>query len=156
MNENDFDAVYRRYIDELFRYVVKQVGRRDVAEEITSESFLALYRSFDRVDPNQLRPWLFAVARNRVIDYWRHQAIENKFASEYRPSVAPAPELSLEHLLRGIRRLKPVHRLCLILRYVDGLDRSEIARETGLSETQVKGHLQYGRQLLKREWAAAK
>src|SRR5512145_3233587 len=117
MNENDFDAVYRRYIDELFRYVVKQVGRRDVAEEITSESFLALYRSFDRVDLNQLRPWLFAVARNRVIDYWRHQAIENKFASEHRPSVAPAPELSLEHLLRGIRRLKPVHRLCLILRY---------------------------------------
>lgn len=156
MNESDFDAVYRQYIDELFRYVVKHVGRRDVGEEITSESFLALYRSFDRMDRDQLRPWLFAVARNRVIDYWRHQAIENRFASEYRPAVVPAPELSLEQLLLGIRRLKPVHRLCLILRYVDGLDRSEIARETGLSEIQVKGHLQYGRQLLKREWAAVK
>ncbi len=45
--------------------------------------------------------------------------------------------------------LKPVHRTCLMLRYVYGMTRAEIADKTGLSETQVKGHLQYGLKLLR-------
>ena len=54
------------------------------------------------------------------------------------------------------KALKPVHRVCLILRYVHGMERGEIARETGLSETQVKGHLQYGRRLLRQQLGASR
>ena len=46
--------------------------------------------------------------------------------------------------------LSDVHRTCLILRYVDGMTREEIARVTGLREAQVKGNLRYGLQLLRR------
>jgi RNA polymerase sigma-70 factor (ECF subfamily) len=53
--------------------------------------------------------------------------------------------------LRESKSLKPVHRACLILRYVHGMNRDEIARRLGLTETQVKGHLQYARTLLRRE-----
>jgi RNA polymerase sigma-70 factor (ECF subfamily) len=48
--------------------------------------------------------------------------------------------------------LKPVHRMCVMLRYVHGMSRAEIATETGLSETQVKGHLQYALGLLRRAY----
>jgi RNA polymerase sigma-70 factor (ECF subfamily) len=50
-----------------------------------------------------------------------------------------------------MKALKPVHRACLILRYVHGMDRSEIATRLGLRENQVKGHLQYALTLLRRE-----
>ena len=46
--------------------------------------------------------------------------------------------------------LKSVHRLCVMLRYVYGMTRAEIAAETGLTDMQVKGHLQYALSLLRK------
>jgi RNA polymerase sigma-70 factor (ECF subfamily) len=42
--------------------------------------------------------------------------------------------------------------MCLILRYVHDLSRTEIAEQTGLSETQIKGHLQYALKLLRQSF----
>jgi len=153
-----FDEIYHRHVDALFRFAVRQVGRRDIAEEITSEAFLALHRSQDRIDETQLPAWLYTVVRNRAIDYWRRQAAEQRALLEYersRPKMTEQGSL-LEHSLSQNKALKPVHRACLILRYVYGMERGEIAQETGLSEVQVKGHLQYGRSLLRRQFAGAR
>lgn len=69
------------------------------------------------------------------------------------PAMAQEPSIpSLEKLLAGASVLKPVHRLCLTLRYILGMSLSEIAAQTGLYETQVKGHLQYGRRLLREQY----
>jgi RNA polymerase sigma-70 factor (ECF subfamily) len=51
--------------------------------------------------------------------------------------------------------LKQVHRVCLLLRYVHGMTRAEIAAQTGLTEMQVKGHLQYGLTLLRKAYGVA-
>jgi RNA polymerase sigma-70 factor (ECF subfamily) len=66
-------------------------------------------------------------------------------------AVAPMrePQMSLNDLFRKCSSLTPLHRVCVTLRYVHGLTRSEIAAKLGLSETQVKGHLQYALQLLR-------
>ena len=153
-----FDALYDQYADALFRFAVRQVGRREIAEEITSEAFLALHRGQDSVDETQLPAWLYTVVRNRAIDYWRRQAAERRALLEYeheRPTITQPGSL-LEYSLLNNKALKPVHRVCLILRYVHGMERGEIARETGLSETQVKGHLQYGRRLLRQQLGASR
>jgi DNA-directed RNA polymerase specialized sigma24 family protein len=47
----DFDDIYRQHLPAVFRYAVRCVGRREVAEEITSEAFVALFRGFDEIDP---------------------------------------------------------------------------------------------------------
>jgi len=152
-----FDELYSRHVDALFRFAVRQVGRRDIAEEITSEAFLALHRHQERIDETQLPAWLYTVVRNRAVDYWRRQAAEQRALLEYgraRPT-RTEPSSRLEHSLSQNKALKPVHRVCLILRYVYGMERGEIARETGLSEVQVKGHLQYSRRLLRRQLEGA-
>jgi RNA polymerase sigma-70 factor (ECF subfamily) len=105
----------------------------------------------DRLDLDQLPGWLFTVARNRAMDYWRHHALEERYSASQAPAAPVAPEPPFRSWLFENKALKPVHRLCLVLRYVHGLDREEIAQQTGLSETQVKGHLQYARQILRRE-----
>ena len=45
-----------------------------------------------------------------------------------------------------------MHRSCLILRYVEGLTRAEIAQTTGLTENQVKGYLQYALTLVRKTY----
>jgi RNA polymerase sigma-70 factor, ECF subfamily len=146
----DFDELYAKYAAAVFRYSLKCVGRRDIAEDITSDVFLTLHRHMDGIDVGQLPGWLFAVAKNRAVDYWRRAQVERRYL-ESLPSAETTWEPSLEMWLRETKALKPVHRACLILRYVHGMDRAEISRRLGLRESQVKGHLQYALTILRRE-----
>ena len=147
----EFDSIYAKYAAAVFRYSLKCVGQRDVAEDITSEVFLALYRHLREIDIGRLPGWLFAVAKNRALDHWRRSDVEQRYLQAL-PSEEPTWEPSLESWLRDERALKPVHRACLILRYVHGMSRAEIAHELGLNDNQVKGHLQYALTLLRREF----
>jgi RNA polymerase sigma-70 factor, ECF subfamily len=143
-----FEDLYRRHVQAVFRFAYRVTGDRETAEDITSEAFLALYRNLDSIDESLLPGWLLTVARNRARDLWRRRVVEQRSIEQLAtPSVVqPA---SLEAWMLECADLKPVHRTCLMLRYVYGMTRAEIADKTGLSETQVKGHLQYGLKLLR-------
>lgn len=146
----EFDEIYAKHAAAVFRYALKCVGRRDIAEDITSEVFLTLHRNLSGVDVSQLPGWLFAVAKNKAVDHWRRSQVEQRYL-ETLPAPQTTWEPSLEGWLHETKALKPVHRACLILRYVHGMDRAEIAHRLGLSDNQVKGHLQYALTILRRE-----
>jgi len=149
----DFDSLYRQHTGAVFRFAVRCVGRRDLAEELTSDAFMALHQNLDSIDVAQLPSWLFTVVRNRATDHWRKQAREQEYlANQGVPSVpARVDQDTVEAWVSRNPALKPVHRLCIILRYVHGMTREEIGRQAGLTENQVKGHLQYALTLLRRE-----
>lgn len=75
----EFDDAYAKHADAVFRYALRLVGRRDVAEDITSEAFLALFRNSSGLDFSQLPGWLFAVARNKALDYWRRTKVADRY-----------------------------------------------------------------------------
>jgi RNA polymerase sigma-70 factor, ECF subfamily len=148
----DFDALYRLHVGSVFRFAVRCVGRRDIAEELTSDAFLALHQNLASIDTTQLPSWLFTVVRNRATDHWRRQAREQDIlATTTYAAPAQADQETVEMWVARNPSLKPVHRLCIILRYVYGMKRDEIAQQAGLTENQVKGHLQYALTLLRRE-----
>lgn len=144
------DDLYAKHAADVFRFTLKCVGRRDVAEDITSDVFLMLHRNLEDIDTGRLPGWLFVVAKNRAMDYWRRVEVEQRYVDAL-PPAETTWQPSLEFLLTRVRALKPVHRACLILRYVHGMTRAEIAEHLALSETQVKGHLQYTLTILRRE-----
>ena len=148
----DFDSLYRLHVAAVFRFAVRCVGRGDVAEELTSDAFLALHQNFASIDPDQLPSWLFTVVRNRATDHWRKQSREQDFlATTTYSTPAKADQETVEMWVARNPGLKPVHRLCIIFRYVYGMTREEIGQQTGLTDNQVKGHLQYTLVLLRRE-----
>jgi RNA polymerase sigma-70 factor, ECF subfamily len=149
-----FDDVYRRHLPAVLRAASRAVGRRDVAEEITADAFLELYRRFDRIDVDLLPGWVLTVMRNRAVDYWRRQNVERRYlAGAVEPVVEAHDPRPVPNGLFSHPALKPIHRICLLLRYQHGLSREEIGRRLGLSATQVRGHLQYGLKLLRKNVA---
>ena len=85
--------------------------------------------------------------------------VEQRWAADTVEPEIPArsqshPEIPFDDLLTRCPALKPIHRVCLILRFVQGMNREEIAGQTGLTELQVKGHLQYGLKLLREALAS--
>ena len=149
-----FEEVYRQHVQVVFRVALRSVGRRDLADDLTSEAFLALWRNFEGIDQSQLPAWLIAVVRNRARDWWRRQQLEDRYiAQAIEQPVAHAPpmeEPSMEAWILECADLKPVHRTCVMLRYVHGMTRGEIASALSLSENQVKGNLQYALTLLRK------
>ena len=145
-----FEDLYRDHVQAVFRFAMSVAGRKDVAEDLTSEAFLAMYRNLDSIDESRLPGWLLTVVRNRARDLWRRQIVEYRYAAEAASSCAEQPPL--ERWILDDPRLKPIHRTCLMLRFVEGMTRAEIASRTGLSETQVKGLLQYALELLRKTY----
>jgi RNA polymerase sigma-70 factor (ECF subfamily) len=146
-----FEDLYRQHVAAVYKFALRCVSRKDLAEDLTSEAFLALFRNLDQIDASRLPAWLLTVVRNRARDHWRRQVVEGRYAE----SVAAAPAVEEPPLGRWLLEspdLKPAHRTCLMLRYVYGMTRGEIAGKTGLSEMQVKGYLQYGLEVLRRSY----
>jgi len=148
---DEFDAVYRAHVQSVFRFALRAVSNRALAEDLTAEAFLELYRRRDQIDASRLPAWLLTVVRNKARDHWRRQQVEQRYV-EREGGAEPVEAPALEQWVLESSDLKPVHRTCLMLRYVHGMSRAEIATTTGLSETQVKGHLQYALELLRKSF----
>ena len=88
-----FEELYRQHVQAVFRYAMRVTGRKDTAEDLTSEAFLALYRNLEGIDQAQLPAWLLTVVRNRARDLWRHQEVEQRYAEQFSepPHVDPGP-----------------------------------------------------------------
>lgn len=149
---NEFEQVYRDEVANVFRYAMSCVGRREIAEEITSDAFLALYRNFQGVEGEWRKAWLFRVARNLAVNHWRKSQPERSLEDAAQPAAEVTMPQAAESILEH-SGLKPSHRACLILRYVHGMDRDEIVQATGMSLNQVKSCLQYGLRLLRDKFA---
>jgi RNA polymerase sigma-70 factor (ECF subfamily) len=151
-----FEAAYKEHFQSVFRYALRHAGLRHWAEDITSDTFLALYRNRQNVEEAQLPAWLFTVARNRAIDYWRQRSKEEAFEGSVNETAThDSADLTAFNEMLGHPSLKPVHRVCLVMRFVHGMSREEIARETGMKESQVKGHLQYALKLLRKSMSGS-
>lgn len=147
----DFDDLYREFASQVYRVALRYVGRPEIAEEIMSETFLTLYEHSPDFEQLALPAWLFTVAKRRAVDYWRKQLHEESMDESSEKVAAPPAGGNVMDLLRACGSLNATHRACIILRYVHGMSRVEIAARTGLDANQVKGHLQYALKLLRDE-----
>jgi RNA polymerase sigma-70 factor (ECF subfamily) len=96
-------------------------------------------------DPEQIRPWLIAIAANearQVIRAQRRRPVIDISEAVVRDAGGdPADAIGLVDLQRALAHLKPDDRRLLALRFVAGFDSTEIARHTGLSASGVRSRL---------------
>src|SRR5947209_3585673 len=110
-------------------------------------------KSWARPDYNglPLPAWLFTVAKRRAVDYWRKQLHEQSLDESVPEQVAPVAARDVMGLIGSCGSVNATHRACVVLRYMHGMTRAEIAARTGLDINQVKGYLQYALKLLRDE-----
>lgn len=134
--EADLLALYDLGLPQVYGYLLRRCGDRDVAEELTSETFLAATDVALRVDPPRLDVgWLIGVARHKLADHWRRRAREqrNLRAVATDPTVEAATVDPWDARLDALRaraalaRVAPQHRAALTLRYVDDLPVPQVA-----------------------------
>ena len=145
-DEARFVAFYDAAVGDVFRYVHRATaGDRALAEDLTQETFMAAVRSFNGGQPDAFTmPWIIGVARHKLIDHYRRQSREQrKLVMVWNAGARDEPALDLHDLtvaesMQMLRDLPPMHRVILVLRYIDDLPVAEVAKLIGrsLSATQ--------------------
>jgi len=160
-----WEAIVRLYWRKVFNVAYKFVGRHDMAEDLTQDVFLKLYKSLDTFDRRaNFQTWLISVSRNLCIDHYRSVRKERETinrdvdASELMPvSTDLAADTRIERhdrvvlLRQALDRLAPTLRTAVMLRDIQELTYQEIADQLHLPEGTVKSRINRGRTELARQ-----
>ena len=77
--ENEFDDIYRRYGDDLYRFILKMTQDEQIALDILQETFLKAALHFDRFRGEcAVKTWLCSIARNEYCTWLKKNGNENK------------------------------------------------------------------------------
>ena len=144
-----FAQLYERCVDVVYRYVYHRVGSHQVAEDLTSETFLRAFRRLDsfRWTGRDIAAWFITIARNIVIDHvkssrYRLQVTTGDLldCDQQTPSTEDVvvERLRAARLLDALRRLRSEQQECLSLRFLQGLTLAETAEVMGRSAGAVK------------------
>ena len=153
-DERAFSILVRAYETPVFNYVLRLVGDRALAEDLTQEVFLRVFQGLPRFSlRSKFTTWLFQVTKNRVLDELR--ALERRpravVALEDAPPFevldAPAERIeAIDAVWRGINALNVDLKMALLLRDVVGLSYTEIADSLEITLATVKWRIYKARE----------
>ncbi|ANN20966.1 RNA polymerase subunit sigma-70 [Amycolatopsis orientalis] len=153
-----FGRLYDRYVDVVYRYVLFRLGDRDLAEDVTSETFLRALRRITSVSyqGRDVGAWFVTIARNIILDHvkssrFRLEVVTDEVAE---PSGAPIGNVGVQavagpeqqaisratraELLRCVAELGEDQRECIVLRFMQGLSVAETAAIMRRNEGAIK------------------
>jgi RNA polymerase sigma-70 factor (ECF subfamily) len=139
-----FGLLYDRYVQRLYHYCYHRTNSVHDAEDLTSQTFLAALEAFPQYQRDgHFAAWLFTIARNKVVDYYRRTPkapVDESMLPAFHSDLAGETENSQEEgvLLRAIRALAEDEQELIRLRYVADLSFVEIARALRKSEGATK------------------
>ena len=129
-----FDVLYRRFVRPVFALALRRLGDRGRAEDATQETFTSIWRSAAsyRAERGPGAPWLYAVARNAIVDRARAKSeapteVPDEASSEPGPSDEAERSWVGWRVHRAMQELPEHERPLLELAYWSGLSQSEIA-----------------------------
>jgi len=70
-DDNAFQTLYNYYFPEILGYIYKRVGSKEVTEDLVSVIFIKVFTNLNKYKSNSFRAWLYRIATNSLIDYYR-------------------------------------------------------------------------------------
>jgi len=130
-------AIYRAALPRVYGYLLPRCGSAALAEDLTSETFLAAVDASRRGDPTEVTTaWLVGVARHKLVDHWRRLAREQRGLAAAEASSTDVDDpwdefVDAEAAYAALAHLPVPQRAALTLRYLDGLPVADVAEHLG-------------------------
>ena len=162
-NVDAFAELYRRYVNNVFRYHMAHTGSVKDAEDLTSQTFLAALEGIRSYrGSGSFVAWLMGIAsKKRALFYRGHRREVPMDAALHITDPEPAPDqkafhhLQIESVSRALKQLSPDRAEAIILYFFGGLTNSEAGRVLGKSEAAIKMLISRGLQDLRERTSLA-
>jgi len=138
-----FEAIFRRYHQDLYRFCLSMVGDADDAQDALQNTMVKVMRALPGEKRQiQLRPWLYRIARNESIETLRkrrdHSELEPQKSTVAGPAETAETRARLGQLLADLERLPKRQRAVLTMRELSGLSYADIAAAVETSEAAAR------------------
>ncbi|HOX96752.1 MAG TPA: RNA polymerase sigma factor [bacterium] len=139
-----FSELYYRYLDKIYRFVFFKTMHKETAEDLTSQIFIKVYEKLNTFDLTQsFQPWIYQVARNTVIDFYRarheHANLDDCWGLPGADEKQQQEQRwDLGRVKEYLEKLSAEQREIVLLRLWEGLSYQEIADLLGKSEAACK------------------
>lgn len=122
--------------NKIYRYCYMKLGHRQTAEDLTQETFLRFFADRRYQDMGRELAYLYTIARNQCIDYYRKQ--KPLALPEELPGGSEEDELLTSFALQeAVKKLSPEDQELIFLKYVNELSAAEIGKILGWSRFAV-------------------
>jgi len=156
----EFSKIYDNCINKIYRFIFLKVNSEAITQDLCSETFLRGWEAFkgnQKIENPQA--FLYRIARNLVIDYYREKGRTQVVSTEYTPIIDPNPGLEervalnsdLEQIKGALVNLKEDYQNVIIWRYLDDLSIPEVAKLMEKSEQTTRVTLHRALKALKNE-----
>lgn len=154
LTTQDFEALARSLMPDLYRYALWLSRDRGVAEEVVQESLLRAWRSIDRLrDVNAAKSWLLTIVRRENARWFQRQpdrALEVDHAEAMDEALrTPAADTDVMDMRRAIAGMAKEYREPLVLQVLVGLTAEEIAEVMDIKSGAVLTRLYRARKQLR-------
>ena len=155
--EKSFLKLYDEFADSIFRHCYFRVNSRELAEDLTQESFMRMWNQLMGPTPiDNPKALLYRIAGNLIIDFYRKKketSLDALAEGGYDPVGEDEHSIlayaAAQEALGLLKKLEPPYREVLSMRYVDGLPPGDIADILGETENAVSVRIHRGMQKLK-------
>jgi len=141
-----FSKIYDKYVAKIYRFIFLKVNSKEIAQDLTSETFLKAWETF-RVQNSEFKvqnpqAFLYKIAKNLVIDFYREKRKVQLVSTQNVSIVDPKANLEeraminsdLELIKKAIFNLKDEYQDAVIWYYLEGFSISEISKFLDKSE----------------------
>lgn len=156
-----FESIVASYEAPIARYLYGMVGDLELARDLTQETFLSAYRAFASTEITNLSGWLYRIATNHAMSYFRRRKIISwvplsRLTDAGRdPSVSGHGEwvVTSAAISAALAQLDPKDRACLLLKAA-GFSSAEIAEQLGVSSGAARTRLYRAREAFRKIYHA--
>ena len=168
----DFDDLVDRYEKPIYNLILRLIGDREEAADLTQDTFVAAYKAVSTFrGESSVHTWLHRIAvnkcKNRIKEFDRRRGLEGGSLDAEYEAVLPAreprgpatPQVALERkelrerIERAISQLPSDYRIVAVLRDLQGLSYEQVAQAADLSVDVVRTRLARAREMLRRKLA---
>ena len=151
-----FEKLYKEVMPGIYRYYYYKTFNRDLSEDLTSEVFVRVYGNLRNTNLNErsFMVWIYRIANNILIDHFRKNREDSRPVEQIignltiqdenilkKESALLRKELGFEgpHLISAMNKLTGLQKDVLILRFVEDMDYSTIARIFKKTKGTIRG-----------------
>ena len=148
------ESLVEQHYKAVLQYTYFLVGKRELAEDLTQDTFVKALRSNKKIVPEEeQRAWLYTIARNTVYDHVKRKKIvqfitlgkkEYRAAEYYEPEVWVETDEQNYELYKALGQLTLDYRQAILLRKIEGFSIKETAQILGWNESKVKNATERG------------
>ena len=144
-SEQAFGQLYELYFEKIYKFIFYRVSQKEVAEDLAEDVFIKAWQNIRSVKEDSFSGWLYQIAKNRVIDYYRQkkitvdiEEISNVLESDENLSEDTNTVMDRRIFMEALKQLTPEQQIIIKLKFIEDMDNTEISELISKNEGSIR------------------